>query len=669
VTGASGEERVGEKEHEAGRDGLVNRLLRWFGVATAVGLALGGQVLLSVKGVSPYRSLAPGAALYLAAGALLLVVLRRREDDDPAARRPGVLPPGLEWGLVALVVVAGLYVRLHRIDLIPWGLNNDEAINALEAEEIVAGKPFATFTERGLNRETLFHYLAAFAYRHPGLGLGLLRAMPAVFAVARERIDVTQGGLLTELVFPVRSVAIAAGSLTILALYLFARDRFGWRVALVASALLAASPWHLLYSRVGERAVLAPLFAIATVGFFLKALESGRLRDHLAWGAALGLGFWSYTSFRAVPLALLTFALARRYLPGRGAAAPGTGAGVTARPAGHPALYALGLAGACVLFLMIFSGLSPAAFLMRGAYATMPPKAHWGLNLLHSLSVINYFPARYAVVQSDEFISDGMSTTYGLVGLEPETIVTAALATLGILYAAWRVARRRDAACALLLLCLAALDLTVGLAGPSLTRLLLNLPWLCLLAALMADRLFGDLAAVRPRFTAWAAGAVILALVATSWADGCRRYFLQAGRSENAMQNFGPVQTIMGMFVRSLPPGQEIYVLHTLRVDTLRYLIGNRSDVHLVDDPGSVDFEAVVRQPRTLTFVVEFARPFAEPLRHLMTRFPQGDMTQVADARFDPDKVIFYTFTLWKDAGGQILSPPGAAPAFPGSPP
>ncbi len=651
---------MGAMEREAGRVGLPDRLLRWFGVALAAGLALGGQALLSVKGVSLYRSVIPGVALYVAAAALLLVALRRREADAPEGR-PGAPPPGLEWALVALVVVGGLYVRLHRIDLVPWGLNNDEAINALEAEEIVAGKPFATFTERGLNRETLFHYLAAFAYRHPGPGLGLLRAMPAVFGVARERIDATQGGLLMELVFPLRSVAIAAGTLTILALYLFARDRFGWRVALVASALLAASPWHLLYSRVGERAALAPLFAIATVGFLLKALESGRLRDHLAWGAALGLGFWSYTSFRAVPLALVVFAVVRRLV--------GRGGGVAARPAGRAALYGLGLAGACVLFLMAFSGLGPTAFLMRGAYATMPPKAHWGLNLLHALSVINYFPARYAAVQTDEFISDGMSTTYGLIGLEPETIVTAALATLGVLYAAWRVARRRDAACALLLLCLAALELTVGLAGPSLTRLLLNLPWLCLLAALLACRLFDDLAAIRPPLTAWAAAAVILALVATAWIDGCRRYFLQAGRSEKAMENFGPVQTIMGMFVRSLPPGQEIYVLHTRRVDALRYLIGNRSDVHLVSDPGSVDFEAIVRQPRTLTFIVEFARPFAEPLRHLMTRFPQGDMTQVADARFDPDKVIFYTFTLWKDASGQILPPPDAAPAFPGTPP
>ena len=61
------------------------------------------------------------------------------------------------------------------------------------------------------------------------------------------------------MVFPLRAVAIAAGVLTLLALYLFARERFGWPVALVSAAFLAVSPWHILYSRVGERAVLAPL--------------------------------------------------------------------------------------------------------------------------------------------------------------------------------------------------------------------------------------------------------------------------------------------------------------------------------------------------------------------------------------------------------------------------
>ena len=192
-------------------------------------------------------------------------------------------------------------------------------------------------------------------------------------------------------------------------------------------------------------------------------------------------------------------------------------------------------------------------------------------------------------------------------------------------------------------------SLTVGLAGPSPTRLLLNLPWLCLFAALVAWRLFDDLAALRPPLTAGVAAAALLGLSGAACAQGYGQYFLKAGRSDEAMQNFGPVQTIMGLFVRSLPPGQEIYVLHTLRVDTLQYLIGNRPEVHLVTDPGSLDYEAIGRLPRTVTFVVEYVRAF------------QGFLTNLDElyARLDPDKTIFFTFTLWKDESGQPMPPPG----------
>jgi hypothetical protein len=657
---------------EGGAGRPLGGLVRSLGVPLAAALALGGQALLARKGASPLLGLIPGTALYLGAAALLLAALARAPrggsaPEHAAGTRP--LPRGLEWTLVGLVLAGGLVLRLHRIDIIPWGLNNDEAINAIETQEIAAGKPFSTFTERGLNRETMFHYLGALSFRSPWLGLNLLRAMPAAFDLQ----PVVLNDLLVDLVFPLRGAAVAAGVLTILALYLFARDRFGWRVALLAAVFLAVSPWHLLYSRVGERAILAPLFAIAAAGLFLKAMESGRLSHHLAWGAAVGLGCWSYTSFRAIPLAIGAFLLLRWW---RGRRAPGGPAGF----GGRPLLIAWSVAAALVLAEWLFSRLTLVQFLFRGAYAGLvAPKANFGLNLFHALTMANYVPERYAVIQSDAFISDGMSATYGLIGLEPETLVVAALGTLGILCAAWGArgawrggagpgaAGRRGAACALVLLCGAALLATVGTAGPSLTRMLQNLPWLCLCAALFADHLFASMAALRPPLTAWLGAALVAGLAGGAAAQGYDQYFLRAGRSEQAMQHFGAPQTVMGMFVRALPPERMVYILHTLRVDTLKYLIGDRPDTYLISDPALLDLDAIVKMPRTVTLVVEYSRPFAEPLRYLITRYPLGDMTQVADRRLDPDKIIFFTFTLWKDAQGRPVAPPGA-PLFPGVP-
>ena len=669
MTARSGESAGGS----AGRGWSRARALA---LPLAAALGLIGQYLLSSRSLGLYGGVLAGALLYAAAVTLLLLGLRGPRAggsgaDGAAAPSPvasreafRLLPPAVEWTIVAILLLGGLYLRLYRIDLIPRGLNNDEAINALEMQDILAGRPFRTVTERGLNRETMFHYLGALSFQRPGLGLNLLRAMPAVFGAGREWID----DPLMDLVFPLRFVSIVAGVLTILALYLFGRDRFGWRVGLLAALFLAVPPWHLLYSRVGLRAILAPLFAVATVGLFLRALETGKIWQHVAWGVALGLGLWSYTSMRAVPLAMLAFLLLSRWLKTDGSAPP---------IARRPLLAGAGVAALLVITNMALSGLGMIGFLARGAYATLPPATSPFANLLASLTMINRFLPRFAVIQSDAFISDGVSTVYGLIGLEPETMVLGALATLGLVFAAWRaIAQPRDRTCAMLVLAVLALLLTVGLTGPSLTRMIVNLPWLCLLASLFTWAVFDAIAALRRPVTPWVAAALVAGLAGLGCVQGVNHYFLQAGRSADAMKNFGPSQTVMGMFVRSMvgpapagAPSQErlIYVLHTRMVDSLTYLIGRHPNVRLMSNPSREDLDALTGAPRTTTFIVEFDRIYAEPLRYLIMRFPLAEATKVADRRVDPDQEIFYTFTIWKDAGGNpIPAPPESPEGFPG---
>jgi len=673
--------------------GAAARFLARGGVPIAAGLAFGGQFLVSLRAGSPATTLVPGLALYACAIFLVLGALAagRRvpgSGADPWSER--LLAGRAGWILFAVILATGFYLRLERIDIIPWGLNNDEAINAIEAQEINQGKPFTTVTERGLNRETMFHHLAALSFRHPGVGLNLLRAMPGVFLLSPKFIN----DPLADRLLPLRFVSILVGTATLALLFLFARAMLGVRVALLATLFMAVSPWHLLYSRAGLRTILAPAFAIVAAWLFLRAWRSGRMIDHLAWGAAVGLGLWTYTSFRVVPLALLGFMLLSGWRAGgrdgarRTPASPGAGAwrGLLAGAA---------VAAVFLAALMAFSGMNPAQFLARGAYAITPPRTSWSQNLLHAVTMLNYYPSSYAVIQNDAFISDGVSATFGLIGLEPDTLLLAAFATLGLVVAAglaWSRPRRGEAvvadadggdaattaagrpgvgdAAALAILTILVGWLTVGWLGPSLTRLLVLLPWLALCGALLAVRVWDDLAGLWRPLTAWLAAAVLAGVGVLACAQGYSNYFLLAGRSERAMQHFGPAQTIMGMFVRSLPPDQDVVVLHTLRVDTLRYLIGDRAHLTMLTDTAKVSLESIVGSPRAVTFVIEYARPFAEPLRSLMMRFPQGDMTQVADARIDPDKIIFFTFTVWKDAAGQIITPPGAAPMPPeGMPP
>ena len=81
------------------------------------------------------------------------------------------------------------------------------------------------------------------------------------------------------------------------------------RVALLAAALLAVSFWHILFSRLGFRAIGQPLLQALTVGALFAGLRKSTWRPSLPWlilaGAALGLTAYTYLAARFFPIALL----------------------------------------------------------------------------------------------------------------------------------------------------------------------------------------------------------------------------------------------------------------------------------------------------------------------------------------------------------------------------
>ncbi|MCZ6695677.1 MAG: glycosyltransferase family 39 protein [Acidobacteria bacterium] len=655
---------------------LLERFTGRFGTTTAVALALVAQTLLSNKAFGTALGIVPGVSLYLVAAVVYLMSWRARDRSGAASTsggEPGGAghPPAWEWGLIILILLGGLYLRLYRIDFIPPGLNNDEAINALEASEIMKRDGFPTVTERGLQRESLFHYLAAISMRNGELLSNLMGAMPAVFGLRTIAVRDPAGREMLELIFPLRVVSIGIGMITILALYLFARSRFGPRVALLAALLLAVSPWHLLYSRVGLRAILAPLFAIATIGFFLRAMERGRrpdrpvwhtILDHAAWGVLLGLGLWTYTSFRVVPVAILLFLLLHRFVdPSRSAIGSGER---------RPILVGIGVAAVLTVLNISLSGLGLLGFFLRGAYASLPGVKSFGANLLHSVTMLNYLPMRYGVVQTNDFIGDGVSAVYPLLGFEPETVPVAAFATLGLIGVAWSMTGgRRERTLGFLGLTILALWVLVGPTGPSLTRMLLLVPWVSLLAALVAWQMFDELSRLAWRPGRWIAVAAVAGLAIAAPVQGFQQHFLRVGRSERAMKFFWPTQTIMGIFSRTaVPPGSILYVLHSYGRETITYLIGDRPDLYLINDPATLDLQGIGNMKRSVAFVIEkseYSRPFAEVLRYLINEYrAYADVREYADPRFDPDNIIFYLFAISKDASGRPVAPPGAEPSL-----
>ncbi len=192
--------------------------------------------------------------------------------------------------LVVLVVAAVL--RTVRLDTFPPGLYADVAVNGLDALGVPAhGLQVIYPRGAGNGIEGMIVWLDA-------LSVALLGARPIALYLTTVVI-----GLVT---LPVH--------------YLLGTSLFGRRVGLIGTALLAVSFWGVHYSRLGYRTLLVPLFLDLA---FLLLLWAARRDSAWLWalaGAVLGLGAYTYTSYRLVVLVIAGLVvvriLARRDIPG-----------------------------------------------------------------------------------------------------------------------------------------------------------------------------------------------------------------------------------------------------------------------------------------------------------------------------------------------------------------
>lgn len=180
-----------------------------------------------------------------------------------------------------LIIVAAIFFRLPKLEMIPPGLYPDEAMNgnnaiqALEAEPS-AGGGLKIFYPENNGREGLFINLQALSI-----------------------------SLFGKHIWSLRIVSAISGILTVLGLYLLAKQLFNWKIAAISSYLMAISFWHVNFSRIGFRAIMAPLFLIWGFYFFWQGKSSGRFKPFLLSGVLWGLGMYTYIAFRVMPLVLI----------------------------------------------------------------------------------------------------------------------------------------------------------------------------------------------------------------------------------------------------------------------------------------------------------------------------------------------------------------------------
>jgi len=188
-----------------------------------------------------------------------------------------------EIAILALIVVAGAFVRLSRIEAIPSGLFFDEAINGLDARRVLEEGVYPISFHPTYGRGDLFIYLLTLSFK-----------------------------LLSPSLVAMKWVTVLVGTATILVFYLLFRLLFDSNISLVAAFLLAFSRWHINLSRFTHEAILLPFFETLTLLFLLRGLNKHGRRTDLMWaGLALGLGLYTYQPFGLFPLVIGVFLLFR----------------------------------------------------------------------------------------------------------------------------------------------------------------------------------------------------------------------------------------------------------------------------------------------------------------------------------------------------------------------
>jgi 4-amino-4-deoxy-L-arabinose transferase-like glycosyltransferase len=224
------------------------------------------------------------------------------------------MPQKIKYVLLIGVLIIATFFRFYHITTTPPGLYPDEAMDGANAQNVAQTGQYKVYYPEDNGREGLYVNILAIAFKYH---------------------------LLPETApWSVRIPAAVAGTLTVLGLYLlvlelFKEERYEQRdkshdpensnlpphtsyltphsssLALLAAFFLATSFWHINFSRIGFRAILAPLLLTWTSYLLLKAFRSkgaiGYWLLAILSGILYGLGFYTYIAFRITPLLLLLF--------------------------------------------------------------------------------------------------------------------------------------------------------------------------------------------------------------------------------------------------------------------------------------------------------------------------------------------------------------------------
>jgi 4-amino-4-deoxy-L-arabinose transferase-like glycosyltransferase len=196
------------------------------------------------------------------------------------------------YTLLTGILIIATFLRFYHFSTTPPGLYPDEAMDGNNAVEVAQTGQFHVFYPEDNGRE--------------GLYVNIIAIILKVWPIYKPWI--------------IRLPAAVAGVLTVWGLYLLVAELFGNGPGLLASFLLATSFWHINFSRIGFRAILAPLFLTWTLWLLTKAFRSIHTKRAYFYTVLAGIlyaaGFYTYIAYRITPILFLLFIPFFRKNPG-----------------------------------------------------------------------------------------------------------------------------------------------------------------------------------------------------------------------------------------------------------------------------------------------------------------------------------------------------------------
>lgn len=188
--------------------------------------------------------------------------------------------------ILALAIIIGIagYFRFYQLADHPLEMTDDHVEKILDSGRVRDGDRNIFFANNG-GREPMQMYLIALVSHLPGFGIN------------HDTI---------------KFVSSVESLLTIPALFWMAYALFEGEdnrrrllIALIASALLAVSYWHVVITRQGLRIPLTVLVVSLNLIYLMRGIRHNRRSDFIIAGLILGFGLYTYQAVRMLPVAIV----------------------------------------------------------------------------------------------------------------------------------------------------------------------------------------------------------------------------------------------------------------------------------------------------------------------------------------------------------------------------